>query len=143
MRRKLAIFAVLLAIGGVGAGVWRALHPPVGLFLVPGATDIQVIDVGAGAQLITYHAPGSAYAWRAAIERTLVQHGWVYPAWWRPGLPNPSYVYRLEFGFGAIWSQADLHGEPNMARITVRHWIELLWWDMPWRIAGGDGLTGR
>src|SRR5262245_10836974 len=138
MCRQLAILAMLLVLGGVGAGVWRALHPPVGLFLVPGATDIQVLDMGAGAQLVTYHAPGSAYAWRAAVERTLVQRGWVHPVWWLPGRPNPTYAERLEFGFGALWSQADLRGEPNEARITVRRWVELRWWwDVPWRIAGG------
>jgi hypothetical protein len=144
MRYKFAILAILLAIGGVGAGVWRALHPPVGLFLVPGATNIQVLDIGAGAQLVTYHAPGAAYAWRAAVEHTLVQRGWVYPAWWLPGRPNPSYVYRLEFGLGALWSQADLHGEPNDARISIRRWVEVpWWWRVPRHIAGGDTPSYR
>jgi hypothetical protein len=144
MRHKLAILAILLALGGVSAGVWRALHPPVGLFLVPGATDIQVLDMGMGAQLVTYHASGSAYTWRAAVERTLVQHGWVYPSWWLPGWPNPSYIYRVEFGLGALWSRADLYGEPNVARITIRRWAELpWWWDVPWRIVRGDRPTNR
>jgi hypothetical protein len=144
MRRNLAILAMLLILGGVGAGVWRALHPPVGVFLVPGATSIQVIDMGAGAQFITYHAPGRAYAWRAAVERSLVQRGWVNPPWWRPGLPDLSYAYRSDFGLGALWSQAELRGEPNVARITVRRWIELPWWlDRLWHVVAGAARSPR
>jgi hypothetical protein len=128
MHHKLAILAILLALGGVGAGVWYALHPPVGLFLAPGATDIQVIDMEAGTLFITYHTLGAAYAWRAAVERNLVQQSWVNPPWWHPGLPDLSYIYRSEFGFGALWYQADLRGEPNIAQITLRCWIERPWW---------------
>ena len=139
MRRKLAILAILLVLGGMGAGVWRALHPPVGLFLVPGATDIQVIDMAAGAQFITYHAPGTAYAWRAVVEHNLVHHGWVNPSWWHPGLPDLSYIYRSEVGFGVLWDQADLRGKPNVAQITLRCWIEHPWWGyIPWPIACSD-----
>jgi hypothetical protein len=137
MRRTLAILAVLLALIGVSAGLWRALHPPVGLFLVPGATDIQVIEIGMSTQVVTYHAPGPAYTWSAAVERTLVQRGWVYPTWWVPGWLAPSYVYRLEFGLGTLWSQAYINGSANDARITIHRWVELPWWDVQWPIAGG------
>jgi hypothetical protein len=144
MRRKLTILATLLVLGGVGAGVWYTLHPPVGLFLVPGATDIQVSDMGAGAQLITYRAPGAAYAWRAVVERNLVQHSWVNPPWWHPGLPELSYTYRSEFGFGTLWSEVELRGDPHIAQIIVRRWVEApLWWDVSWRIVGGEGSHGR
>src|SRR5262245_15323824 len=95
--------------------------------------------MGAGAQLITYHASGPAYAWRAVVEHNLVQRGWVNPAWWHPGLPDLSYTYRSEFELGAIWHQADLRGEPNVAQIYVRRWIEPpWWWYLPWRITSDD-----
>lgn len=143
MRRKLAILTLLLVLGGLGAGVWRALHPPIGEFLVPGATNIQVIDMGTGAQLITYHAPGTAYAWRAVVEHNLVRGGWVNPSWWHPGLPDLSYVYRSELGFGVLWHQADLRGEPNVARITLHCWIEHPWWFVPWPIGCNDTPSHR
>ena len=144
MRRKRAILIILLVLGGLGAGIWRALHPPIGEFLVPGATDIQVIEMGTGAQLITYHAPGTAYAWRAAVERTLVQRGWVNPSWWHPGLPDLTYACRSEFGLGALWSQADLRGEPNDARISIRRWVEPpWWWYMPWPNGRNDTPSHR
>ena len=144
MRHKLAILTLLLVLGGLGAGVWRALHPSTGEFLVPGVTDIQVINVGVGAQLIIYHAPGPAYAWRAAVEHNLVQRGWVNPSWWHPGLPDLIYIYRSEFGFGTIWYQADLRGDPNDARISIRRWIELpWWWYVPWPIGHSDTPSHR
>ena len=140
MGRILTILATLLVLGGVGAGAWCALHPPVEEFLVPGATDIQVIDMGAGAQLITYHAPGPAYAWRATVERTLIQSGWVNPVWWHPGLPDLSYTYRSEFGLGTLWSEVELRGDPLIAQIVVRRWVEPpFWWEVLWRIVSGGG----
>lgn len=144
MRRKLALLIILLVLSGLGAGAWYALHPPVELFLVPGATDIQMIDMGMGAQLITYHAPGTAYAWRAVVERTLIQSGWVNPSWWHPGLPDLTYACRSEFGLGALWSQADLRGEPNDARISIRRWVELAWWwYVPLPIGHDDTISHR
>ena len=138
MRHKLAILTILLVLGGFGAGLWRALHPPIGAFLVPGATDIQVIEIGTGVQLITYHAPGTAYAWRAMVEHNLVRRGWVHPSWWHPGPPDLSYIYWSDVRLGVLWSQIELHGEPNEARITIRRWVEPpWWWDVPWQI-GGD-----
>ena len=144
MRLKLAILAILLVFGGAGAVVWRALHPPVGLFLASGATDIQVIDIDMGAQLITYHAPGAAYAWRATVERNLVQRGWVNPPWWHPGLPELNYIHRSEFGLGTLWSEVELRGDPHIAQIIVRRWVEApLWWGVPWWVVGGEGSHGR
>jgi hypothetical protein len=143
MRRILTILATLLVLG-VGAGVWYALHPPVEVFLVPGATDIQVSDMGAGAQLITYRAPGTAYAWRAVVERNLMQHSWVNPPWWHPGLPDLSYIHWSEFGLGTLWSEVELRGDPHIAQIIVRRWVEApLWWHVLWRIFGGEGSHRR
>jgi hypothetical protein len=139
MRRKLTILAILLALGGVGAGVWRALHPPVTPFLAHDAQDIQVVEVAAGMQLITYRAPGARYDWRSEVAHNLLQAGWVNPPWWHPDLPELSYARRSEFCFGgALWEQVDIGGEPNSARITVRRWIELPGWlERLWHVIAG------
>jgi hypothetical protein len=128
LRRRLTIVSSLIVLGIVGATSWSVLHPSAMLFLASGATEVQVIEVTLGEQLITYYAPGEAYAWRVVVARNLQQHGWVNPPWWRPDMPEVSYAHRSSFWVGAYWSQADLGGAPNLARIRVRRWIEVPWW---------------
>jgi hypothetical protein len=74
-----------------------------------------------GEQVIIYHAPGPAYAWRATVERDLAAHGWAPAVWWRTDLPATfNYLHVSSCGFGAIWDTVELDGEPNVARISVR-----------------------
>jgi hypothetical protein len=41
-----------------------------------------------------------------------------------------SYLHVSSFWFGAIWDAVELDGEPNVARISVRRWIEFpCWWN--------------
>ena len=43
------------------------------------------------------------------------------------------YVYLSSPWFGEIWDVVELEGEPNVARISVRRWIELPWqWQRWW-----------
>jgi hypothetical protein len=42
----LLLIGALFVVGAVGTGVWYAAQPPLGLFIVPGATDIQIVAMG-------------------------------------------------------------------------------------------------
>jgi predicted ester cyclase len=96
--------------------------------IVPGATQIEAVQPRMGERIITYHAPGSAYAWRAMVEGDLAAHGWARPLWWRPDMSSKNtYLHVSSFWFGAIWDAVELDGEPNIARISVRRWFELPW----------------
>jgi len=44
MQWKLALVGALIVVGAIGAGIRHALQPPLALFIVPGATDIQVVE---------------------------------------------------------------------------------------------------
>jgi len=54
MQWKLALVGALIVVGAIGAGIRHALQPPLALFIVPGATDIQVVEREPGLRLITY-----------------------------------------------------------------------------------------
>ena len=134
MRHILASIAALLLLSVAGLGIRSALHPPVAGMLAPGATHIAVVQPHMGERIITYDAPGPPYAWRATVGRDLATHGWVPPIWWRPNMPaTNTYLHVSSFWFGAIWDAVELDGEPNVARISVRRWIELPWrWKRWW-----------
>ena len=102
--------------------------------LVPGATQIEVLQPSMWEQVICYHAPGPAYAWVATVERDLATRGWVPPSWWMPGMHSRfQYVYLSSPGFGEIWDVVELEGGPNVARISVRRWIAVSWqWQRWW-----------
>ena len=96
--------------------------------IVSGATQIEVVQPSMWERVISYHLPGPAYGWRATVERDLATHGWAQPIWWRPDMPaTNTYVHVSSFWFGSIWDAVELEGEPNLARISVRRWIELPW----------------
>ena len=78
MRRMLVIIAFASALS-VGLGIWYALRPPVTVLIVPDATELEVIGVGLGEQLISYRAPGTPYAWREILHRNLATRGGCRP----------------------------------------------------------------
>jgi hypothetical protein len=134
MRQMLGIIITLVLLSAAGLGMRTVLQPPMTRMIAPGATQIEVLQPSISARIMTYHAPGPAYAWRAAVERDLVTHGWARPLWWRPDMPVTfSYFHVSSFWFGSIWNEVELEGEPNVARISVRRSFELPWrWRRWW-----------
>ena len=69
MRRwVIAVLVLALALGGA-AGLWLAARPSTAAYIVPGATDVRVQELGPGARSITYDAMG----WRMAERATNAQ----------------------------------------------------------------------
>jgi hypothetical protein len=123
----LAVCATLLLVGA--AGVWRVVHPPLDLFVVAGAVDIQVEAHGLGEEQITYRSPGQSYGWYFTLVRNLAADGWVLPIERRHGLRNNSEVY---WRISSLWlvylkEEAELQGEPDVAHITLRREIIIPW----------------
>lgn len=126
IRRFHFIVTALLIVSAASLGIRSALHPSVKSMIVPGATDVEVVQASTWERVITYRAPGSAYAWRVIVARDLVAHGWEPPAYTLPDLTTiPSYTRISSFWFGAILDRADVDGAPNTARISVRRWVRL------------------
>ena len=126
MRRLLFIITTLLMVSAAGLGVRRALHAPTSFMIVPGAMQIEVLQASTWERVITYQAPGPAYAWREIVARDLVVQGWEPRAWWAPYVTDiPSYTRISSFWFGAILDRADVDGAPNTARLRVRRWVKL------------------
>jgi len=133
MRWKLALVGALIVVGAIGAGIRQALQPPLALFIVPGATDIQVVEREPGLRLITYQAPGQRCDWYATVTRTLAAHQW--QAWWSEGdrtsepeqapgtradPPRISYTHMVAFRLGYLWDQAVLDPDPRAAWPVAR-----------------------
>ena len=128
MRWMLILIVALLMVGVIAPGIRHVLQPPLALFIVPGATDIQVVEREPGLRLITYHAPGQRCDWYATVTRTLAAHDW--QAWWSggdrttepeqaPGTrsdpPRISYTHMVAFRLGYLWDQAVLDPDPRAA----------------------------
>jgi hypothetical protein len=127
MRRwMLVLIGALLVVSIVGAGVWYVAQPPLALFIVPGATDIQVVVLGPGTRLITYQAPGEPCDWYVTVTRTLAANHW--QAWFIGGeqtseseqtpelRPDPlrlRHTHTVALPFSYLWDQAVLDPDPD------------------------------
>lgn len=132
MPRWVTLLLVLLLglVFASAAGVWFVARPPVGLYVVAGATDVRVHDLGMGTRYITYDAPGGRYDWYFTVAEQLEDSGWIPPDMWGPAAQINIYTHVSSIwgGYGGyIWDQAELHGEPGQARITVRRWFRFPW----------------
>ena len=112
------------------------LQPAPTPFLVPGATDIQVITTGWGERQISYRTPGRPYGWYFTLAHMLDAQPWILRNPWRPDGPTPTYdpvvPLRFECGYaGVLWDEVVLvpdRDDPLRAGITVRRRIVIPWW---------------
>ncbi len=132
MRRWMLFLLVpllVLAIAGA-AGFWFVARPAVEPFVLPGASGVQVREVGIGTRLISYDAPGGQYDWYFTIASQLEHSGWIPPDMWGPAAQINTYTHvsAIWGGYGGyLWEQVELHGKPRQARITVRRWFRFPW----------------
>jgi hypothetical protein len=134
MKRTLALIGVVLVVGSCAAGAWRAADPPLAPFLLPGATNIQVVEIGMGERQITYRSPAPPYDWYFTLARQLEDQGWTLRNRWRPDGPTPTYDPLVPLWFereyaGVLWEEVLLapdRGDPQ--RATVRWRISIPWW---------------
>ena len=135
MKRILALFSVLIALGGCGIGGWVAVRPSLALFIVPNATDIQMVSQGWGAWQIRYYAPGSPTTWHIDVAKQLEAQHWSSPDRVEYGALSRTYSRASLFGFGALWEWAYLTVDPlrpHVAHINVQRWIAISWrWRLP------------
>jgi hypothetical protein len=82
MWRILAVLMLLLCGALVGSGM--LFHPSVTPYLVPGATNIQVVSTGVWEWQIAYDAPGPPYAWYFTLSRAIEAQQWGTRSLWRP-----------------------------------------------------------
>lgn len=122
---------LLLGLAFAGAaGVWLAARPSAAEYVVPGATNIRVRELGFGVRSITYDAPGDQYEWYFTIASRLWNAGWIPPDKWGPAeqLNTYTHVSAVWGGYGGyIWERVDLRGEPRQAQIIVRRWFTFPW----------------
>jgi hypothetical protein len=76
MWRILAVLTLSLAGTLAGSTIWLLCHPAITPFVVPGATDIQLVRTGGWKWQITYAVPGRPYGWYFTLWRTLDAHQW-------------------------------------------------------------------
>jgi hypothetical protein len=129
-RRVLVVCVLGLALPMAGAAAaWQILHPPLHVFIVPGATEIQIRADGFGEQQLTYRSSGAPYAWYFTVARNLARDGWSAPIDNRLGIrATPETHWRISpVWFGYIKEEVMLQGDPNIARILLRRTIIIPW----------------
>src|SRR5262245_1840086 len=75
-RRILAALTLLLTGALGGGGIWMLFHPSITPFLIPGATNIQVVSIGIWEWQITYDTSGPPYAWSYTLMHALTEGQW-------------------------------------------------------------------
>ena len=151
MWRILAVLTLLLSGALVGSGGRMLSHPSVTPFLVPGATDIQVVGTGVWEWQIAYDAPGPPYAWYFTLSRTLDAPQWNDRTLWRPDgstMFDPVTPLRFEREYAALLRDeivlAPDHRAPRRATITLRRRISIPWWpDWSPVVYQGAAISGR
>jgi hypothetical protein len=135
MGRSLAIVGVLMLVMACSGAGWITTHPPVGHFLVPGATDIQVSALGWNEWQLSYHVPELPTTWSTAVGRNLEANRWTSPDAVGYGALVRSYSRATSLGICALWEWAFLSFDPRrpqVARIRIRRWIAAPGW---WRVS--------
>jgi hypothetical protein len=135
MWRILAVLTLILSGTLAGSSIWMLFHPSVTPFLVPGATDIQVVSTGVWEWQIAYDAPGPTYAWYFTLSRTLDAQQWNDRTLWRPDgstMFDPVVPLRFDRGYAEVlWDEVALtpdERDPQRATITLRRRIRIPWW---------------
>jgi hypothetical protein len=126
------ILAVLTLLGAlVGSASWMLFHSSVTPFLIPGATDIQVVSIGVWEWQLAYRVPGSITTWFTAIGRNLETDRWSSPDRVEYGALSRTYSRASSFGFAELWEWTFLTIDPlrpQEAKIRMRRQIAIPWW---------------
>jgi hypothetical protein len=130
--RILAVLTLFLSGTLTGGTIWLLCHPAITPFMVPGATDIQVVRTGGWEWQITYVAPGQPYAWYFTLWRTLDAHQWSDRTLIDPArFPQVTPRWFEWDGAGVLGDEVMLRPDdrnPHRATITLRRHFRLPWW---------------
>jgi hypothetical protein len=77
MRRVVLLIGISCLAVVCYVETWRAFRPPIQLLLPPDATNVHVVDNSWEEWILTYRAPGSAYAWYVTVAYQLEANGWM------------------------------------------------------------------
>jgi hypothetical protein len=146
MWRILAVLTLLFTTGLAGCCLWLLVRPTVTPFLLPGATNIQVVTLDWGQRKISYLTPGPSYAWYFTLAHTLDAEHWILRNRWRPdaaaGNYDPIVPLQFERTYGEVLREEvvlipDRH-DPQQATIVVSQRISI-----PWRCFWLPATAGR
>src|SRR5262245_44661959 len=133
--RTLAVLTLFLSATLAGGTLWRLGHPAVGPFVVPGATNIQIVTIGVGEWQVTYASPGPPLEWYFTLAHTLVAQQWHDRTRWHADeSPRFDQVNPLHFEreyAGVLWDEVMLlpdDRDPQRATIVLRRHLRIPWW---------------
>jgi hypothetical protein len=141
--RLLVVLTLFLSATLAGGTIWLLCQPAVTLFVVPGATDIQVVRTGGWEWQITYAAPGRPYAWYFTLWRTLDAHQWSEHTLIDPArFPQVTPRWFEWDDAEALWDEVKLTPDdhnPQRATITLHRHFRIPWWPH-WSPTGNHGV---
>lgn len=126
MGRCVAVAAALMTLVACGGTGYLTTRPPVGQFLAPGATHVQITALGWNEWQISYRAPGSPTTWYTDVPRQLEARRWSSQDRVEYGSLTRTYTHVVSLGLCELWEWAFLAFDPlhpHDAQIKVRRWI--------------------
>ena len=130
MHRIFPGFCLLLLLLSCGIGSRMAIRPRVELFLVPGATGVEISRLGWNEWQISYYAPGSPTTWSTDVAHQLELQHWASQDRVEYGALSRTYNRASSPGIIELWEWAYFTFEPSKprdAKIRVRRWIAIHW----------------
>ena len=103
MQRILIILSLLLLLLSCGIGGRMAMRPLVELFLVPGATNVEIRTLGWNEWQISYYAPGSPTTWSSDVAHQLEAQHWSSPDRVEYGSLSRTYNHASPLGYIELW----------------------------------------
>ena len=122
VQRVVAALLILVCVAGV------LLVPDRGQrFVVPGAYDVRVARPTVGVRVVTFRVPAGTPDWADTLDRSLRAQGWLPPDYSGAVGQFTIYTHIMSFFSISVWEEAQIGGDAQQARITLRRWLRVAW----------------
>ncbi|MEN9934397.1 MAG: hypothetical protein RLZZ387_976 [Chloroflexota bacterium] len=125
---RVALGGAVLLIAALAAGVWLLLQPAASPFVVPGAAEVRVAEVGPGRRQITYTMTRPDDGWQTMVVRGLRRSGWEHKAldpWGETEDFIPTYTRTARVWFIRLDEEVQILGDREHALVNVERRFRL------------------
>ncbi|KPV49596.1 hypothetical protein SE17_31710 [Kouleothrix aurantiaca] len=100
-------------------------------FAVPGAYNVLVTRQQPGVRVISFEVLPGAPDWAYILDRSLRAQGWLPPDYSGANGQFNRYSYVMSLKVVTVWEEAEIDGDVQKARITLRRWLRIAWLTSP------------
>jgi hypothetical protein len=129
MPTRIVIVGTLLVLLACGAGAWMLIQPGSNSLVAPGATAVQIDELGVGMRRISYTMANPDDGWQTLVASRLRHDGWDLEdsryVWGDTERYRPAYTRTLRLWLLRISERAELLGDRATASIVIYRSIGL------------------